>query len=117
VSELKDKGIEYFKSKRFEKAIESYRHGLVALDGYGKKWAGNLPSFSEWENKQEQLDRLKPDQMFLKEFNRLKATLHNNIASSFCQLGEFKLADKSNNLAMMEDPEYAKVFYRRIIIL
>jgi tetratricopeptide (TPR) repeat protein len=55
--------------------------------------------------------------MFKKQLDRLKSTLNNNISTCYCHLGDFKSADRFNNLALMEDPEYAKAFYRKALIL
>jgi hypothetical protein len=55
--------------------------------------------------------------MFIKEFLRLKALLNNNIAACYCSLGNVREADRHNTLALIDDPEYAKVFYRQITIL
>ena len=42
--------------------------------------------------------------------------LNNNIAACYCKLNDLQRADKFNNLALIEDPEYAKAFYRRCLI-
>lgn len=55
--------------------------------------------------------------MFKKDFLRLKAMLNNNIAACYCHLGKLKEADTHNTLALIDDPEYAKVFLRQITIL
>ena len=55
--------------------------------------------------------------MFRKELLRLKAVLNNNISACYCSLNDFKNADRYNNLALVEDQEYAKVYYRKILVL
>jgi hypothetical protein len=55
--------------------------------------------------------------MFIKDFLRLKAMLNNNLAACYCHLGKLKEADTHNTLALIDDPEYAKVFLRQITIL
>lgn len=55
--------------------------------------------------------------MFLKEFLRLRAMLNNNLAACYCSLGDLREADRFNTLALIDDPEYAKVFHRQITIL
>ena len=47
----------------------------------------------------------------------MKAVLNNNIAACYCKLADYSRADKFNNLALIEDPEYAKAFYCKCIIL
>ena len=55
--------------------------------------------------------------MFRKDLLRLKAILNNNISACYCHVNDFKNADRYNNLALIDDPEYAKVFYRKIYVL
>jgi tetratricopeptide (TPR) repeat protein len=60
---------------------------------------------------------LKPDQMFRQEFARLLAALNNNVSACYCKLDDYERADYFNNIALMEDPEYAKAFHRKCILL
>ena len=53
----------------------------------------------------------------MQDYQRLKAVLNNNISATYCKLSDYDRADKYNNLALMEDPEYAKAFHRKILIL
>ena len=55
--------------------------------------------------------------MYQQDFNRLKATLLNNIASSFFNEGYVDQADKFNDMALMEDPDYGRAHYRKCLIL
>jgi hypothetical protein len=50
--------------------------------------------------------------MFIKDFLRLKAIFNNNLAACYCNLGQLREADRYNTLALIDDPEYAKVFLR-----
>ena len=55
--------------------------------------------------------------MYHQDFNRLKATLLNNIASCFFNEGFIDQADKFNDRALMDDPDYARAHYRKCTIL
>ena len=48
---------------------------------------------------------------------RLKAVLLNNLASCFFNEGFIDQADKFNDMALIEDPEYARAHYRKCTIL
>ena len=55
--------------------------------------------------------------MYNQEFYRLKATYLNNLASCFFSVDEIEESDKFNDMALMEDPSYAKGYYRKCLIL
>ena len=55
--------------------------------------------------------------MYYQEFFRLKATFLNNLASCFFSMQKIEDADKFNDMALMEDPAYAKAHYRKCLIL
>ena len=47
----------------------------------------------------------------------MKAMLLNNISTCYFHLGKLKEADQFNDLALMEDPDYAKGMLRKVLIL
>jgi len=48
---------------------------------------------------------------------RLKATLCNNLSSCFINSKQLDTADKFNDMALMEDPGYAKAHFNKCKIL
>lgn len=43
--------------------------------------------------------------------------LFNNISACYFNLNNLEKSDKFNNLALMEDPDYAKALFRKVLIL
>jgi hypothetical protein len=43
--------------------------------------------------------------------------LYNNIATSFFHLNQIQKAELYNDMALMEDPDYAKALLRKVLIL
>ena len=59
----------------------------------------------------------KKDSMYHQDFTRLKAVCLNNLASCFFNEGFIDQADKFNDMALTEDPDYARAHYRKCTIL
>ena len=55
--------------------------------------------------------------MFHQDFTRLKAILFNNLSTCLFSLGNMQQADKFNDMALMEDPDYGRAHYRKVAIL
>lgn len=55
--------------------------------------------------------------MFDQEFQRLKAIIFNNISSCFFKSDNIQEADRYNDLAVVQDPDYGKAHYRKCCIL
>lgn len=47
----------------------------------------------------------------------MKAMLFNNIATCYYHLGQIDKADHMNDLALVEEPDYAKAMLRKVLIL
>ena len=47
----------------------------------------------------------------------MKAMLLNNISTSYFHLGQLPKAEQYNDLALMEEPDYAKALLRKALIL
>ncbi len=56
--------------------------------------------------------------IFAQDLSRMKAMLLNNIATCFFHIGgDLTKAEYFNDLALMEDPDYAKAMLRKVYIL
>lgn len=64
-----------------------------------------------------QLEKLQDGQMFLQDFQRLKAILFNNVSSCFFKYGNLDEAEKYNDMSVIQDPDYGKAHYRKCCIL
>ena len=55
--------------------------------------------------------------IFVQDLSRMKAVLYNNIASCFFHMGNFPKAEINNEMALVEEPDYAKALLRKVLIL
>jgi hypothetical protein len=55
--------------------------------------------------------------MFHQDFVRLKAILNNNISMCYFNMNQIPKSVQYNDHALMEDPDYAKALYRKVLIL
>ena len=53
----------------------------------------------------------------MQDFLRLKAMLYNNISTCYFHLGNIHKAEFNNEMALVEEPDYAKGLLRKILIL
>ena len=53
----------------------------------------------------------------MQDFTRLKAILYNNMSACYFNLEAWQKSEYFNDLALSEDPDYAKALYRNILIL
>ena len=60
---------------------------------------------------------LEDGMMYLQDFTRLKAVLLNNLSSCCFNQDLLSQADTFNDMALMEDPDYGKAYYRKCMIL
>ena len=61
--------------------------------------------------------KLEENIMYLQDFQRLKATFFNNLSSCLFNQNRIDQADKFNDMALMEDPGYARAHFRKCTIL
>ena len=55
--------------------------------------------------------------IYIQDLYRLKAILFNNISMCYYRWGKIDQADKFNDMAIMEDPDYARATYQKCKIL
>ena len=110
---MKDEGNHAYSKADYGKAIAYYRQALRLAENYQKETEGNLPNKREFGDS----PKLGRHMMYQQDFMRLKATILNNMASCFLVKKQTDMADRYNNLALMEDPGYAKAHFRKCTIL
>ena len=54
--------------------------------------------------------------MYLQDYELLKAQFTNNISACYFKMNDLQQADKWNNQALIECPDYAKAIYRKCLI-
>ena len=113
INELKDFGNRLYGQANYGKAITAYKQAFEWAEKFERENEGTLPFKLEIGDS----PALKDGLMYQQDFNRLKATLLNNIASCFFNEGFIDQADKFNDKALMEDPDYARAHYRKCTIL
>ena len=113
IMELKDEGNKAFGRADYGGAVAKYRDGLGLAERYGKDTEGSLPYKMEIGKSPD----LEDGAMYLQDFSRLKAVLLNNLASCMFYQDMLDQADQFNDMALMEDPDYGKVHYRKCTIL
>ena len=55
--------------------------------------------------------------IYMQDLSRMKAMLFNNISTCYFHLNSVTKAEYHNDLALMEDPDYAKALLRKVLIL
>eukprot|EP00347_Sterkiella_histriomuscorum_P013270 403365360 len=112
IQSVKDEGNQAFKQENYYKAIMLYEEGLRRCKTYQSHWEGALPFKTEFgEN-----PKLTDGSMYYQEFSRLKSMLFNNISVCYFNMNSIPKSEKFNDMALMEDPDYAKALIRKILI-
>ena len=89
-----------------------YEEGVRRCRSYSEIWEGMLPYRCEFgEN-----PKLTDGSMYYQEFSRLKSMLFNNISVCYFSMNNIPQSEKFNDMALMEDPDYAKALLRKIMI-
>ena len=113
ILQVKDEGNKAFKTENYYKAILFYEEGVRRAQAFGKRHEGLLPFKSDFGED----IKLEEGLMYHQDFARLKSTLYNNISTSYYHMNSLQKADAFNDLALMEDPDYAKALLRKVLIL
>ena len=113
IVELKDFGNRLYAQSNYGKAITAYKQAFEFAEKFGRENEGCLPFKLEIGES----PALKDGLLYYQDFNRLRATLLNNIASCFFNEGFIDQSDKFNDKALMEDPDYARAHFRKCTIL
>ena len=113
ITQIKEEGNKAYKNENYYKAILFYEEGVRRCEDYYKNWKDNMPFRCEFgEN-----PKLEVGCMYLQDFTRLKSVLFNNISTCYFHLNSIPKADQYNDMALMEDPDFAKALYRKCMIL
>lgn len=113
IEQVKEEGNRAFKSENYYKAILFYEEGIRRAHDFNKKHGASLP----FKNEIGESPKLEEGMIYHQDFARMKAILYNNISTSYFHLQNLAKADAFNDMALMEDPDYARALLRKILIL
>lgn len=113
IEAIKEEGNKAFKSENYYKAILFYEEGIRRCETYDGQWKGQLPFKCEFGDS----PTLQDGAMYYQDFSRLKSILFNNISACYFNMNAMDKSDSFNDRALMEDPDFAKALYRKVLIL
>jgi tetratricopeptide (TPR) repeat protein len=127
IEALKTEGNCEFQSKNYYKAVLLYEEGLRRAQAFAKEHQGNLSYRMEFGDhslggkEEEEVGKVEDETggygIFVQDLSRMKAMLYNNIATCFFHMGNLPKAEINNEMALVEEPDYAKALLRKVLIL
>ncbi|KAG6831274.1 hypothetical protein H0H92_011784 [Tricholoma furcatifolium] len=116
--ELKNEGNVYFRSSQWDQALAAYRSALGHLPKNTNSQTRDDASEELSKNEQEEriassTDDQPSSQVEPDPVANLRAILNANIAACYVQLGEHKQAVDACSEALLDNPKYVKVLFRR----
>jgi tetratricopeptide (TPR) repeat protein len=125
IEALKTEGNCEFQSKNYYKAVLLYEEGLRRAQAFAKEHQGNLSYRMEFGDHnlggEEEVGKVEDETggygIFVQDLSRMKAMLYNNIATCFFHMGNLPKAEINNEMALVEEPDYAKALLRKVLIL